>query len=349
MAQVQSPARSPPAAAAEHALEAEVEIDDTYADETDSVYASTTSSSTTTSVTESVFDFTYSNGRRYASDRFTKAEYHMPNDEEEQGRLDLYHHIFLLIQDGKLYTAPLDRPQNVLDIGTGTGIWAIDFADEHPQAQVIGVDISPIQPRWVPPNVKFEVDDVEEDWTFKDDYFDFIHLRTMGGSIADWKKLLRQCYEKTKPGGFIEFQDYCTDTYLSTGERLNGENPDVCARHPIVKFLHHMNLAATKFGRPLDIPPLIEGLLADAGFVDIVVARETWPIGAWPKDPKLKTIGRWARAGSEEGLLPFALYLLTKEGWSLEEVKTLCADAKESYKTQKYYYQAWFVYARKPE
>jgi methylase of polypeptide subunit release factors len=33
----------------------------------------------------------------------------------------------------------------VLDIGTGTGIWAIDFADEHPEAEVIGTDLSPIQ------------------------------------------------------------------------------------------------------------------------------------------------------------------------------------------------------------
>jgi len=28
-----------------------------------------------------------------------------------------------------LYAAPLDNPQKVLDVGTGTGIWAIDFAE----------------------------------------------------------------------------------------------------------------------------------------------------------------------------------------------------------------------------
>lgn len=33
----------------------------------------------------------------------------------------------------------------VIDIGTGTGIWAIDFADEHPESEVIGTDLSPIQ------------------------------------------------------------------------------------------------------------------------------------------------------------------------------------------------------------
>lgn len=29
-----------------------------------------------------------------------------------------------------------------------------DFADDHPGANVIGTDISPIQPKWVPPNLK---------------------------------------------------------------------------------------------------------------------------------------------------------------------------------------------------
>ena len=52
----------------------------------------------------------------------------MPNDEGEQDRLDLYHHMFLMVQGGKLYTAPLNKPHRVLDVGTGTGNWAIDFA-----------------------------------------------------------------------------------------------------------------------------------------------------------------------------------------------------------------------------
>jgi len=39
-----------------------------------------------------------------------------------------------------------------MDVGTGTGIWAIDMADRFPNAQVKGIDLSPIQPNWVPPN-----------------------------------------------------------------------------------------------------------------------------------------------------------------------------------------------------
>lgn len=47
----------------------------------------------------------------------------MPNDEEEQERLDLMHHLFLLSYDGELYRAPIPKTVGrTLDIGCGTGI-----------------------------------------------------------------------------------------------------------------------------------------------------------------------------------------------------------------------------------
>jgi methylase of polypeptide subunit release factors len=72
----------------------------------------------------------------------------------EQDRLDLLHHLFLMMLDGKLYMSPtVTPPERVLDLGTGTGIWALDYGDENPGSEVIGTDLSPIQPSWVPPNV----------------------------------------------------------------------------------------------------------------------------------------------------------------------------------------------------
>lgn len=67
--------------------------------------------------------------------------------QSELDRLDLQHHIFSLLFNGKLHFAPVKSPQRILDWGTGTGIWAIDIAEEFPSAEVIGTDLSPIQPK----------------------------------------------------------------------------------------------------------------------------------------------------------------------------------------------------------
>jgi cyclopropane fatty-acyl-phospholipid synthase-like methyltransferase len=70
--------------------------------------------------------------------------------------------ILKMVMDGRLHLAPFSReepPRKVLDIATGTGTWAIDMGDLYPDSQIIGTDLSPIQPSFVPPNVRFFVED----------------------------------------------------------------------------------------------------------------------------------------------------------------------------------------------
>lgn len=106
------------------------------------------------------------------------------NDFEETNTsripLDVQHKVWKLVMDGDLAWAPIRETEllNVLDIGTGTGEWAIDFAELHPDAQVFGTDISIIQPLYVPPNCQFVREDSEEEWVFTFP-FDYIHLRMM--------------------------------------------------------------------------------------------------------------------------------------------------------------------------
>jgi hypothetical protein len=70
-------------------------------------------------------------------------EYLLPNDEQEQDRLgkhlpiallmlliratDLQHHLFHTTLAGRLHLVRLPLTRRVLDIGTGTGIWSMDF------------------------------------------------------------------------------------------------------------------------------------------------------------------------------------------------------------------------------
>ncbi|GKT86921.1 TAM domain methyltransferase [Colletotrichum tofieldiae] len=125
------------------------------------------------SLRSSILDYRRENGRTY----------HRLSD----GNLN--HHLWTLTWDNNLCISPKkDGAKRVLDIGTGTGIWALDYADEHPEATVLGVDLSPIQPNF------FEVDDVEKEWTWKEP-FDFVFIRSMIGSFSSWPDLIAKAYE----------------------------------------------------------------------------------------------------------------------------------------------------------
>lgn len=61
----------------------------------------------TISLSESITDYVYENGRRYHS--YPHASYAFPNDEEEQDRLDLMHHLWNLALGGELFLAPIEH------------------------------------------------------------------------------------------------------------------------------------------------------------------------------------------------------------------------------------------------
>lgn len=61
----------------------------------------------------------------------------MPNDESESDRLDMVHEMVLTMMHRKLFLAPIKSPQRVIDLGTGTGIWAIDFGMYQPRPDCV--------------------------------------------------------------------------------------------------------------------------------------------------------------------------------------------------------------------
>ncbi|CAZ85958.1 unnamed protein product [Tuber melanosporum] len=67
------------------------------------------------------------NGRKYFSRR--QVDYSFPHDEEEEIRLDLLHRVCTLALEGRMFKAPVTKPLKILDVGTGTGLWAIEVAE----------------------------------------------------------------------------------------------------------------------------------------------------------------------------------------------------------------------------
>lgn len=310
-------------------------------DDADSALGVASIGDSTTSVSSSILKHRTENGRTYHA--YKEGKYLLPNDETEKDRLDLQHHIHLMDRDGKLTSIEFEKPiHRVLDVGTGTGIWAIDYADEHPETEVLGVDLSPIQPSFLPPNVKFEIDDVEEPWTWHDK-FDFIHMRTMTGCIADWAKLIKQAYEHTTPGGYIELWDpiapaKCDDTSMKPDSAL-------------LKWSNLLVEATTKSGRAWGEAASYGTFLEKAGYTDIKLIVSYWPMNTWPKNKKMKEIGRWQCSNFTNGASGISMALFTRLlGWSAEEVEVFLIDVKREMKDTSIhvYWEMYTWSARKP-
>ncbi|RSL54844.1 hypothetical protein CEP54_009691 [Fusarium duplospermum] len=316
----------------------EVELDDH-----DSSLDAISAFSDTASLASTIVKYRVENGRTYHA--YKAGSYILPNDDQENDRLDQQHHLALLTLNGQLFISPVgkDKIKRVLDVGCGTGIWSMDFADEHPEFEVLGVDLSPIQPTFVPPNVSFFVDDVEEEWTYTRP-FDFIYLRAMTGSIRNWPRFFEKAYKNLSPGGFIELMD---PIYPVTSD-----DDTVSKDSAVYKWSSLMNEAATKIGSGLDSGLRYKEQLIEAGFVNVVETPYKWPMNTWPKDKKTKELGAWGNVNLVGGAQGLSLALFTKVlGWSPEELEVFLIDVRKDLCDKKLhgYWRVNVVYGQKPE
>lgn len=151
-------------------------------------------------------------GRTYQA--YRPGKYFFPNDALEQDRLDTQHSMFTLALEG-LHLAPIDKPPFVLDLCTGTGVWAREFAEDHPESAVLGIDLSSIQPRDNAPNCYFMKHDAEDPWPFGPS--DYIHLRGTVACFEDTMSVIASCFQNLRPGGYVEFQDLLYDARSEDG------------------------------------------------------------------------------------------------------------------------------------
>ncbi|TDZ35511.1 Secondary metabolism regulator LAE1 [Colletotrichum spinosum] len=302
-------------------------------DEDDSAYGSETGTTYTSSVTSSIYHYQYENGRRYHA--YREGQYVLPNDDQEQDRLDLQHHIWRLLLGGRLYTAPLPDPEDslpeplrILDLGTGTGIWAMDMADEFPSAEVFGVDLSPIQPEWVPTNCKFHVDDYEDEWTYREDErFDYIHGRALGGTSSDWARFYDRVMGGLKPGGLVEMQEY--DAWIFSDD-------DSFERAEWTReWVTKLDEASKMYGKQINVARFHKQWMIDAGFEDVQELVYRIPIGLWARDPALKELGRCELSHMQMSVDSHTPALFTRVlGFTQDQAKVLMEGVKREFRSK---------------
>ncbi|KAK4541438.1 hypothetical protein LTR36_008039 [Oleoguttula mirabilis] len=298
---------------------AAIEVDRAFVDQ-DSSYG-TDAQSELTSLSSSVTAYTFENGRRYHA--YKAGKYYTPNDEQEMDREDMKHHWAKLILSGKLHLAPIGAsPGKILDLGTGTGIWCVEMGDLYPSATIIGTDLSKIQPSWVPPNVSFEIDDFDDEWTYGAATFNLIHNRFNSTAVSDWPALSRKCFDALAPGGYLELVDL-TNPPQSDDDTMP-ENSQ------LGKFFEALTDGCAKVGRDVHVPRKWRPLLQDAGFVNIEERVFKVPIGGWPKDRKMKEAGVFEMETLREGLPAIGMGFFTRVlQWKPDEVQVFFAKVRQ--------------------
>lgn len=242
----------------------------------------------------------------------------MPNDETEQDRLRILHQVYLYIFDRKLTTVELNNPTNILDIGTGTGDWAIGMGELYPNCDVVGTDISAIQPTAVPHNVYFEIDNAEMEWTRPPDTYDLIHFRNMVGAFSDWPFVYSQAFTCLKPGGYIEIVELDERAGLKDFYALLDQSSDT------YRLIADTFIAAAKSGRPRGMAHAEPRLLMEAGFVDVRLQEFSVPLSV---TDSMQACGKLWLVACLAAVEALSLRLVTRYmGWTPERARAACED-----------------------
>ncbi|WP_052889165.1 class I SAM-dependent methyltransferase [Thermogemmatispora carboxidivorans] len=174
---------------------------------------------------------------------------------------------------GGLFPEGLTLPPTakVLDLACGPGGWVLDLARSYPDAEVIGVDISPAVVEYATAqaqtrhlaNASFQVMDVMEPLAFPEATFDLVNGRLLSGFMLPpaWPRLVTEGYRLLKPGAELR---------LTEGELSLTTSPTLSALHELgTRVLKMAGRSFSPDGRHIGITPVLPRLLRQAGFEQV--------------------------------------------------------------------------------
>ncbi|KAK6365574.1 hypothetical protein LTR64_008750 [Lithohypha guttulata] len=278
-------------------------------------------------------------GRRYHA--LHAGRYPFPDDEAEYERLGIMHLVWKSVLEGSDTLALINasEPLTVLDVGTGPGEWAVDFARHHPHAIVTGIDLSPPRRLWAPRNLRFEISDFDELWPSTK--YDFIHGRLLAGSIRDAPTFMRRCSDSLNSGGTVELQDVlpfrCDDGSLA-GTSLE-------------EYGIAMQIAARRRGLDLEIALQYEAAMRAAELENVHFEIRKLPLNAGLENPAFHQSGGLLVESILVGLSGMSLKLLKQDlNMQEEEYQMLLFNVRQDVRNRRIhaYLPIVIVYGRKP-
>lgn len=208
-------------------------------------------------------------GQQGRGRRRPQTSYVLPRHPSELDRLDVQHYALREALDAN-YVAPVVEPARVLDVGTGSGLWAYDLCAEFPDAAVVGLDLQPSNPPW-PSNYRFVRNNLLQGLPFTDSQFDFVHQRLLfsGIPVRSWSVIVPELLRVTRPGGWIELVEGAP--WIDQAGPATGRLIDLLVQSARALGLDSTGIVFRSLGT----------YLSQAGATDVRTQPLVVPIGDW--------------------------------------------------------------------
>ncbi|KAI8976931.1 S-adenosyl-L-methionine-dependent methyltransferase [Pilobolus umbonatus] len=204
-------------------------------------------------------NFHHIDGRRYHNDE--DVGYILPNDETaiSQKKPSNFHApVHDLLEKGIV----------VVDSGCGPATWTFEMAEDYPNSQFTGIDISFVFPETIrPPNANFRICNISKEMPFDDNSVDYYHQRLLvaGLSKGEMELALLNAYRVLKPGGYIELCEVNMGYCENAGPYMERSQEEFAV------FLEKRSLVP-------NLGDHIEEMLEESGFENIHYTKKTIPV-----------------------------------------------------------------------
>lgn len=166
--------------------------------------------------------------------------------------------------------------------------------------------------------------DAQDEWDFNT-RFDLIHTRLMNGfSIRSWPHFYEQAFRHTRPGGWVENQEF---------DLIFRSDDGTLPHHGALEdWAHYWDQGCQTMGAGSGrcYPVVMKRDMEAAGFVNVHVRSFKLPVGAWAKGKRLQNAGAFFAHGFSDGICGLSLRVfLDGLGWKQEEMEMLLMQVRE--------------------
>jgi len=216
----------------------------------------------------------------------TPTAYALVSDGAEWDRLDAQHNGIAKYLENKLSPVDMGKPRKILEIGSGSGAWAIQAAKAYPEADVLAVDMNPLPARPLPSNVRFQDVNILEPFPFPAGSFDIVHIRFVLCHLPHGHTVLPRIIDLVAPGGWLLIDDI---DFLHAFEGLDTAPGVKRGFTGLIKSMESHDGDA-HFGKGLK-----SALESSGAFSDVNVNKVDVPMNPAPEDPALAALSKTMR------------------------------------------------------